>query len=184
MKKIHLSLTRHVKFLQQYIDRIWYAPLIAFLAALDNIILVIPNDGILISSAMMVPRRWFSFVLWVAMGSVLGAIALALMVKFNGLPWVLEMSPDIEQTKSWIWTEHFFKQYGLLLVFVVASAPVAQQPTVVLASLAGTPVHELAIVIFLGRFVKFFIMAYLGAHAPRLLGRMWREKAKEQGAVV
>lgn len=53
-----------------------------------------------------------------------------------------------------------------------------QQPAVILASLADTPLSQLAAVIFVGRFIKFMIMAYVGSHAPRLLERMWGLKGE------
>ena len=45
--------TVQIKRLQRYTGRSWYAPLIGLLSALDNIVVVIPNDGILISSSML-----------------------------------------------------------------------------------------------------------------------------------
>jgi membrane protein YqaA with SNARE-associated domain len=72
----------------------------------------------------------------------------------------------------------FFEKYGLLLVFVVAATPFVQQPAIILASLADTPLFELVAVIFLGRLIKFLIMAYIGSHAPRLLTKMWGVKGE------
>lgn len=163
----------YVQALQGFADRLWYPPLIGFLAALDNLILIIPNDGILISSAMLIPRRWILFSLSVAIGSTLGALALAGLVEFQGLPWILEVFPGLDQTRTWSLSQQFFDKYGLLLVFVVALTPVLQQPAVILASLASTPLMELAAVIFFGRLIKFLVMAYVGAHSPQLLKKLW-----------
>jgi membrane protein YqaA with SNARE-associated domain len=70
--------------LQRFVDRTWYPPFIGFLAALDNIVIVIviviPNDGILISSSMLTPKRWFVLALSVAVGSSIGALVLAALV--------------------------------------------------------------------------------------------------------
>lgn len=162
-----------VRGLQRFTHRIWYPPFIGLLAALDNLVLVIPNDGILISSAMLYPKRWFAFALSVAIGSTVGALVLAHLVDSHGLPWILEFFPGLTEGKTWQLTESFFKQYGLLLVFVVAVTPFVQQPAVILATLSGTPAYELALVIFSGRFIKFLIMAYAGGYAPQLLSKMW-----------
>lgn len=159
--------------LQQFAGRLWYPPLIGFLAAVDNLVVVVPTDGILISSSMLTPKRWFALALAVAVGSTMGAMVLAAVVELQGLPWILEVYPGIDETKAWKWTDEFFNKYGLLVVFLVAITPLMQQPTVILASLANTPLLELAAVIFAGRFAKFLLMAYLGSHAPRLLERMW-----------
>ena len=173
---LHEKIARYTKSLQNYADRFWYPPLIGFLAALDNLILIIPNDGILISSAMLTPRRWAILALFVAIGSTLGAIGLAALVEFQGLPWILEFYPGIEKTSSRVWAEEFISKYGLLFVFGIAVSPLLQQPAVILASLANTPLLELAVAIFLGRFIKFLVMAYIGSHTPRLLTRVWGPK--------
>ncbi|MGE3261948.1 MAG: hypothetical protein AB7K68_09230 [Bacteriovoracia bacterium] len=163
----------YVKILQRYVHRVWYPPLIGLLAALDNILVFIPSDGILISSSMLIPRRWFILAFSVALGSALGALGLAALVEHHGLPWILEFFPGLNDSRSWAWTLEFFDKYGLLLVFAVAVTPFVQQPAVILATLADTPLLELAAVIFAGRFIKFLLMAYIGSHAPRLLTKVW-----------
>jgi membrane protein YqaA with SNARE-associated domain len=177
-EKIHQQISASVKFLQHYTDRVWYPPLIGILAALDNVLVIIPNDGILISSAMLTPRRWFWLALCVGIGSALGAMGLAALVDMHGLPWILEFFPGLKDSSSWALTLKFFESYGLLLVFAVAITPFVQQPAVILATLAGTPLLTLGLVIFVGRFIKFLVMAYVGSHAPRLLNKMWGVKGE------
>ncbi|MBK9294738.1 MAG: hypothetical protein IPM57_09890 [Oligoflexia bacterium] len=164
--------------LKKHINRVWYTPLIGLLSALDNFFVIIPNDGILISSSILSPKKWFWFALSVAIGSALGAWALAAAVELKGLPWILEHYPGLDQTKTWVITHDFFKQYGLAVVFVIAITPLLQQPAVILASLAEAPLLELTIVIFVGRFIKYLIMAYVGSHTPKLLNKMWGVKSE------
>jgi membrane protein YqaA with SNARE-associated domain len=182
--KVHEKIKTYVQALQRYVDRVWYPPLVGLLAALDNLVVVIPNDGILISSSMLIPKRWFVLALSITIGSTVGAVALAALVELHGLPWILEMYPGINETKMWILSENFFDQYGLLVVFAVAATPLMQQPAVILASLANVPLIELAVVIFVGRFLKFLLMAYLGSHAPRVLGKLWGLKGDLKDAGV
>jgi membrane protein YqaA with SNARE-associated domain len=176
--KLHRKIRDYVRVLQRFTDRIWYPPLIGVLAALDNLVIVIPNDGILISSSALIPKRWFILALSVTIGSTVGALALASLVEVQGLPWILEVLPGINESKVWLWSLEFFEKYGLILVFFVAVMPIAQQPAVILASLANTPLFELASIIFLGRFIKFLVMAYIGSHSPKLLSKMWGIKGE------
>lgn len=171
--KMHEKIQFYVKRLQLYTDRIWYAPFIGLLAALDNLVVVIPTDGILVSSTMLRAKRWVLFAVSISVGSTLGAMALAAVVELKGLPWILEVYPGLDETTSWIWSIQFFEKYGLLLVFFVAATPLMQHPAVILASLANTPLMKLALVILSGRLLKYLIMAYIASHAPRLLKRMW-----------
>ena len=183
-KKLHKTISDYVKRIQRFTDRLWYPPFLGFLAALDNFVIVIPNDGILISSSMLIPKRWVMLALSVTVGSTIGALALAALVEFQGLPWILEIYPGINESQTWVLASEFFEKYGLLLVFLVSVTPVAQQPAVILASLANTPFFELAAVIFSGRLIKFLIMAYVGSHAPRLLTKMWGIKNELKDAGV
>lgn len=171
--KIHEKIRSSVKSLQRFTDRIWYAPLIGLLAALDNLVVIVPTDGILVSSTMLKAKRWVLFAFSISIGSTLGAMVLAGVVELKGLPWIIETYPGLVESTTWMWSMKFFEQYGLLLVFFVAATPLMQQPAVILASLASTPLPTLAAVIFTGRLLKYLIMAYIASHAPRLLGKMW-----------
>ena len=182
--KLHAKVSAYSKKLEQYADRIWYPPLLAFLAALDNLIIIIPNDGLLIASSMLVPRRWAIFALSVSIGSTIGALTLSSIVEYQGLPWILDFYPDINQTAMWMKTEDFFGRYGLLVVFAISATPLSQQPILILAALANTPFAKLVPILFAGRFLKFMLMAYLGSHSPRLLKKMWGVKSELKDAGI
>lgn len=178
------KIRKYVSLLQAFADRLWYPPFIGFLAALDNFIVVIPNDGILISSSMLTPKRWLFLSLCVAIGSTLGALALAALIELQGLPWILELFPGADQTKIWHLTDEFFQRYGLIVVFVVALTPLMQQPAVILAGLANTPLLLLVTAIFFGRLIKFLVMAYIGSHAPRMLTKLWGVRSELEDAGI
>jgi membrane protein YqaA with SNARE-associated domain len=178
VEKIKQKIQRCIQVLQKFADRIWYPPFIGLLALLDNFVVIIPNDGILISSSMLTPRRWFLLALSVAIGSTIGSVLLAAFVETRGMEWILEVYPGLHETASWIWTKNFFDKYGMILVFVVAMTPFMQQPVIIMASLAQSPLILLASIVFSGRFIKFLIMAYLGSHAPRYLNKLWGIKGE------
>ncbi len=100
-QKLHQKIRSYVKVLQRFADRFWYPPLIGILAALDNFVIVVPNDGILISSSMLIPRRWFVLALSVAVGSTVGVLSLAAVVEFQGLPLILEIYPGLNESQTW-----------------------------------------------------------------------------------
>ncbi|MBX3020086.1 MAG: hypothetical protein KF799_00290 [Bdellovibrionales bacterium] len=171
--RFHEKIRASVLWLQRFVNRIWYAPLIGVLAALDNLVLVIPTDGILISSTMLTTRRWILLGLSVAIGSTIGGLILVALVKMHGLPLVLQFYPGLDETGPWLVTQQFFDSYGLLVVFAVMASPIVQQPALILASLSNAPMGQLALVIVAGRMLKFMAYAYLASHAPRLLARVW-----------
>lgn len=185
-EKLKIKIRSTIKNLQKYADRIWYTPLIGILAALDNIIIIIPTDGILISSSILIPKRWILFAISIALGSTLGALFLAWLVEYQGLPWILNFYPGLSESKTWKISMDLFEKYGLILVFIVAVTPLMQQPAVILASLAKTPLIELTAIIFLGRLIKYLIMAYIGSHTPKLLSKLFglKEELEEVGVVI
>ncbi|OFZ16204.1 MAG: hypothetical protein A2Z20_00125 [Bdellovibrionales bacterium RBG_16_40_8] len=173
-----------IKMLQRSADRLWYLPFMCFLAAIDYFVIVIPVDGILISSSMLLPKRWFMFALSVAIGSVIGAILLAAMVELHGLPWILEIYPGINESRVWILALKFFENYGILLIFLLALTPLAQQPLVIMASLANTSLIELTIAVLFGRLIKCLIISYIGSHTPRLISKIWGIKGELKDAGI
>jgi membrane protein YqaA with SNARE-associated domain len=177
------SMKTMIANLKKFVDRLWYPPLLGLCALLDNFLLVFPMDGMLISSTLITPRRWISLAIWTGLGSTLGAIGLASLSNHHGLPWVTAQFPGINETEAWILTLKFFNNYGLLLVFLVAATPLVQQPTVILAGLAKTPLVYLIPAIFFGRLIKYLIITYVSAYAPKLLSRLWgvQREMKEAG---
>lgn len=184
--KLHQKIQKYVKWLEQFADRPWYPLLISVLSVLDNFLIVIPNDGILVASSMLIPKRWFVFALFVSIGSTLGSVLFCLLVEMQGLPWIQEYYSGITETQIWLWSEKFFENYDILIVFVVAILPINQHPVLILAGLAGTPVLTLIGVIFAGRFSKFTLMAYLGSHSPKLLKKIWgmEDELKDAGMKI
>lgn len=131
----------------------------------------------------MTPRRWLWLAIASTIGSTIGALLLATFIEIHGLPLLLEFYPNLPETTSWTLIARFFEQYGLYLVFLISMTPLMQQPVIILAGLALTPLYELAPVIFFGKGVKFVVFAYIGSHAPRLLKKLWgvKEELKEVG---
>lgn len=179
-QKMQDKIKQTIQYLQKFMDAWWYNPTVGLLALVDNFIVVVPTDGILISSAMLKPKRWHYLALCTAIGSTAGAMILAHLIDAHGLPWILQLFPEMDKSQAWQWTEDFFGRYGLLVVFMVAVTPFVQQPAVILATLAHTPMLHLLVIIFTGRLIKYLLMSYLASHAPRLLTKLWGVKGEMQ----
>lgn len=172
-----------VKALQNYANRWWYTPLIALLAAADLFLIVVPTDGLLVSAAMLNPRRWLYIALMMTFGSTLGCIALAAVLQEHGLPFLLQIKPGLDQTAIWVWTNNLMDNWGQWAVFLVAASPLMQHPAVALAALAGMPLMQLFLLVLSGRALKFLFLSWVATHAPGMLGRLWgiQDDLKEVG---
>ncbi|MFA6236287.1 MAG: VTT domain-containing protein [Bacteriovorax sp.] len=183
-EKYHHMIKRNVKKLHRFVGRIWFPPMLILLSMLDVLVIVIPADGILVSSSMLKKKRWPFFALSVAIGSTLGALLLFFLVDYYGLGKILEFYPGINQSHAWNWTLKFFNQYGLLVVFLVGLTPFSQQPVLLMAALSELAFVPLVTAIFFSRIIKFSVMAYIATRAPRMLKKIWGVKNELKDAGV
>lgn len=176
-------LQKWFRHLQHHSNRWWYPPLIGAMAFADLFILVVPTDGILVSAVAIAPHRWIYTGLMVALGSALGATALAHVLQVKGMPYLLHMVPGIEHTKTWLWTNDLMHKWGDWGVAAVAISPLPQHPAVALAAFAGISLFEILVAVFLGRAIKYLFLAWLASHSPKLLNRCWgiKHELKEVG---
>lgn len=188
MNKLKTSFTfkKTIKKMQRFSNRYWYGPLLTLLAVLDCLIVVIPIDGILISSSMILKRRWFLYACAVTIGSTLGALIVYTVAQDFGIQKILEIYPAIDQTNIWSWTQGFFQNYGVLVIFFVGLFPITQQPALIMAAIGEVSFIPLVLAIFVSRIIKFSIMAFIASHAPRMLNKLWgvRKELKDSGVNI
>jgi len=159
--------------LQKYGDSIWYAPLVSVLAALDSFIIIVPTDGLLVGASILGPKRWAYNAFVVTLGSTLGAVAFAALIQQHGLPFLLNILPDVNQSQVWNWTDSAMDEWGAIALFLFALSPLMQHPAVTLAALAGMPLTKMFWIIFAGRIIKYLALSWISSHAPRFLHKLW-----------
>lgn len=168
---------------REVVDRWWYPFLIAFLTFVDVFTIVVPSDGILVSSAMMRPKKWIRTAFAMTVGSFLGGALFAALVFHYGESFVFALMPTITETVVWSWTHDFFQKYGLIVVFLAAASPVSFQPALFFAVIAHTPFAQIMLMLFAGRALKNFVIAWVSSHTPRALEKFWgiRSDLEEMG---
>lgn len=166
----------------KYADRWWYPPFIGLLAFADLFILVIPTDAILISAVILSPKRWAITGAMVAAGSALGSVALALLLRVEGLPWLLHVYPHLDKTKSWATATHLVDQWGGWGLFWIALSPIPQHAAIAVAAITGLGLPTIFGTVFGGRILKYELFAWLASHAPKVLGKMFGMRAIVQEA--
>lgn len=172
--------------LQRYASRWWYPPLVALLAFADLFLLIIPTDGLIVSAVVLAPRRWFYTALITAVGSSLGSFALAAVLQAKGLPFLLQISPGLDHSTAWLWTQKLMQRWGDWAVFLIALSPSPQHPAIALAAVAGMALDRVLLMVFAGRALKYLFVAWLASHAPGMLGKLWgiQFELKEVGLEV
>lgn len=175
---IQIKILKLIQYFQHYVNKSWYSLLMGFLAFIDYFIIVIPSDGLIISSSMLQPKKWLQLAVAFTLGSTLGGITLFYIVREFGLAMILNIYPTIDQGVAWTWTTQFFDSYGLLVIFLIAASPFVQQPAVILAALSHVSFAQTAILILAGRLIKFIALSYISSHSPKYLSRLWGIKSE------
>lgn len=161
-----------VRKLRRYVDRPWYPFALAGLSLLDFFVVIIPTDGVAVVSAMARPKKWVLIALSLAVGSMLGGLLVAELVRVYGDSFVNWLSPGVMASATWQNSENWLEQHGLWALFLVALSPLPQQPSVLFAGLTDMPLYELAIALGLGRSIKFLTYGWIASHAPKLVRRI------------
>ncbi|MGZ6326982.1 MAG: YqaA family protein [Bdellovibrionota bacterium] len=170
MKQRMQKLLHH---LQLHAGAWWYPPVIGLLALADLFILIVPTDAILVSAVMLNPRRWIYTALMVALGSSIGAVMLALVLRYHGLPFLLHIYPGIDHSAAWKSAIHLVEQWGAWGLFGIAISPLPQHAAIAVAALTGMNGLVIFGSVMAGRAVKYLFLAWLASHAPKLLGKVW-----------
>ncbi len=164
------ALSTHFARIQRYLDRPWYPLLLAALAAVDQIIFVIPTDGLTVAAILATPRRWVQYAIAATIGNLIGCGILAEGV-YQNADWLHERLGTLMESGWWSTVEHFVQSNGSWSIALGAISPLPLQFWVIVPALAGMPATELFPALLIGRFVRFVALCWIASHAPKLLSR-------------
>ncbi len=163
----------YVTRFQGYADRPWYLPALSLIVALDLFILVIPSDGLLVSSVLMNRTRWLRMGIWVSVGSSLGALVLAALIQWDADFITQALFPNLFNSKAWAQADSFITDYGVWALAFVSFSIFPQQPAVVVAALSGMSLPTIFMAVLMGRLLKYIPLSAAAAYAPHYLGKIW-----------
>jgi membrane protein YqaA with SNARE-associated domain len=149
-KSLHLLIVK----MQAWVDCWWYSSLLLVLAFADLFVFIIPTDGILVSSILARSKRWLTLAAAVTLGNTLGALIFVFILRDYGVEVIQEWMPGLTSSWAWSFTQHFFADYGLWVLFFCAATPVSVQPALFCAVIAGTGVVPIVLVTLIGRIIK------------------------------
>jgi membrane protein YqaA with SNARE-associated domain len=169
---------------QRYAHKPWYALVLCVFAASDAFLVIIPTDGLLVSSIFLAPKRWLEKCIAVAVGSTIGSALLFLCVQSMGISFLERISPGVTATRSWTLTHQWMDVYGLWAVFAVALSPIFQHPAVAISALMETPLDRVVVAVLVGRLIKYLVISWAASHSPKILFRFgfMRKELDEVGA--
>ena len=136
--------------------------ILGFISLLESIIFPIPVDPFLAGLTLAVPKKALKFALFCTIGSVIGGVIGWLLGYFIGpsienillnIPWFTEAKFNAVKSA--------YNENGMLIIFLGAFTPLPYKIITITSGMAGINIIGFILMSFVGRGVRFFIVAYL-----------------------
>ena len=136
--------------------------ILGFISLTESIIFPIPVDPFLAGLTLSAPQKTLKFALVCTVGSVIGGIVGWFLGYFIGpsiehillnLPWFTE-----EKFKA---VKSAYNENGMLIIFLGAFTPLPYKIITITSGMAGINIIWFVSMSFIGRGIRFFIVAYL-----------------------
>ena len=136
--------------------------IIAFISLIESIIFPIPVDPFLAGLTLAVPEKAFKFALFCTFGSIIGGVIGWLLGYFIGpsiesillnIPWFTEAKFNAVKSA--------YNENGMFIIFLGAFTPLPYKIITITSGMAGINIIGFILMSFVGRGIRFFIVAYL-----------------------
>ena len=136
--------------------------ILGFISLLESIIFPIPVDPFLAGLTLAAPKKALKFALFCTLGSLIGGVLGWLLGYFIGtsienillnMPWFTE--EKFRAVKS------AYNENGMLIIFLGAFTPLPYKIITITSGMAGINIIGFILMSFVGRGIRFFIVAYL-----------------------
>ena len=175
------ALSRLLARLSPLAGRPWFPPLAGLMAFAATLSMSIPTVPLLITLVVFAPRRWLPIGLWASLGSATAGALLVHLLGHWGSAYLAEKLPELVTSAHWNhmtdWTSH----HGWWLLMLIAVSPISQTPILIVAAMIGMPASTVFSSLFMGKVVKYSVMAGLTAKAADRMsaGYGWQSASPE-----
>jgi membrane protein YqaA with SNARE-associated domain len=156
---------------------------LALLSVSESVVFPVPPDVMLAPMALARPRAWWRLALLCTVASVLGGLlgyALGHFALEAIWPWVLRMGWD----DTFAEVQALFDRYGFWIVFVAAFTPIPYKVFTIASGATGIAFLPFVLGSFIGRGIRFFLVAGLIAWGGERLERGLRRYIEILGWAV
>ena len=167
MKRSKLAQSALFRKASRFFDHPWFFAGLGVLALVNNFTVLIPVEPLLLGAVFVQPKQWRLGTLWVALGSALGAFALAYLLQRHASGLALHFIPHRLHSPSWAHYVTMTRRLGFFGVGLLALAPLPQQAIIVAALLVDTSPLSISLQIGLSRALKYGLFSYITARKVR-----------------
>ena len=135
---------------------------LGFVSLIEAIIFPIPVDPFLAGLTLAAPKKVLKFALFCTIGSVIGGVVGWLLGYFIGpsienillnIPWFTE--------EKFMSVKSAYNENGMLIIFLGAFTPLPYKIITITSGMAGINIIGFVLISFVGRGIRFFMVAYL-----------------------
>lgn len=143
----------------------WY---LGFISAIESIFFPVPTDVMLAPMALARPRRWFHYGMLAAVTSVLGGVV-GYAIGYFALDAVMPLIERVGYLARYHAVQDQFARFGVWIMFVAAFTPIPFKVFTLAGGAAAMPLLPFVIASFVGRALRFLLVAGLVAWGgPRI----------------
>lgn len=147
--------------IQKQVERPYYCVLLGFVTMMDSFVFFIPTDGLMVTSVLAYPKAWIRNAVCVSVGSVIGSLIFACILREYGQEALHYFLPNVEKSSAWIFAIKLMQEYGAFAVLFVALTPIPQPPIVALAAMGNMSLWLMGALLLLGRLCKYLVVGKL-----------------------
>lgn len=137
-----------------------------------------PVTAVVLTAVVMAPRRWLWIGLACATGSGISGGLIMLIAHLLGYNEVHALLPETTSGQIWTDASTWISQYGLWTIFAVGVSPLPQMPLLIFYGVVDDRILEAATALWLGKVIKYGIVAWIAQHFPEKLTFFKRIHAK------
>ena len=154
--------------LRQYADRPWYLPLVCLLAFADLFVMLIPTEGMIVTTSFVRPKGWWVTAIAVALSTTLAVLLVAWLGSHYGESFAIWLLGEkVFESAMWIRADHWIQRYGFWGLWFISLGPIPPQPAILLCALGHMPGAEIGSAFFLARLPKYLLFSFLATRGPK-----------------
>ena len=158
--------TSLIRTLTRRADHPAFPGFVALVALAATLSMTIPFATLLVGATLMAPKRWKSIALCSSLGAAIGAGLLYLVFHHLGWARLFESYPDVVRSLAWSEATRWLTNYGVTSLLLIAALPLPLTPALMFVGISRLPVVEVVLALWLGKYVKYSVYAWLASAFP------------------
>jgi membrane protein YqaA with SNARE-associated domain len=125
-----------------------------------------PVIPIIVTDAMISPRRWHTISVSIALGCSFGAVVLVMLFHYLGWSLVDQFFPEFWHHPAWQNMQDWIVSYKEIGLAAISASPLPEMPALIVLGLAKPDIIVVFIAVLIGKLFKYGLISWLASHFP------------------